>query len=117
MIFNFSIWKNTEGTFFLTNFMFMQNDLIVSKILEFKVFQSWNYFICIVLFVENTKSQDKDRVIFIKRDHPVIATFINIRTPDLDVNCLSLRLPPLVGVMVGCSGLSGCCLGLLSWCH
>jgi len=40
-----------------------------------------------------------------------------IRTPDLDVNCLSLRLPPLVGVMVGCSGLSGCCLGLLSWCH
>ena len=67
ILFGFTIWKNSKRALLLPDFIIMQDDLIVTKVLEFEGFESWDYFLCIVLLVKDAKCQDKDGIAWIYR--------------------------------------------------
>ena len=67
-----------EAPFFLADLVFVQNDKIVTKVVELEILERRDDFFALVPLVKDTKGQRKNGVVGIHRLHTVVTTFIDI---------------------------------------
>jgi hypothetical protein len=70
--------KDPEHALFFPDLVFMEHDLVVTKVLELKHLQSGNHFLAVVAFVKNAERQNEDRILFVDGLHAVVAAFIDV---------------------------------------
>ncbi len=70
--------KYIEASLLLPDFVFVQYNLIVAKMLELKFFEGGNYILTVVAFVENAKREYKEWILRIYGLHSVVAALVHI---------------------------------------
>lgn len=74
---NISVLQNIENSPGFPDIVFMQNHLIMSKILKFELKRCRCDILRVMLLFEQTKSQNKDWITLVNGSKAMIAAFVN----------------------------------------
>ncbi len=70
--------KDAERALLFPDLIFVENNLVMTKVLELKLLERRNDLLAVVALVKDAERQDKDGIICVDRLHAVVSAFIDI---------------------------------------